>query len=77
MTPAQRARQGYLLQQGHNVWKNAWWVADCPAHGPTPHLGYLGGRCQKCQDEGLEAAGLLERKPFVRNFAFKVEVGKP
>lgn len=54
MSPAQQARRGWCLEQGHTVRKNVWWWADCPKHGRQAHLSYLGGRCERCQAEGLE-----------------------
>ena len=36
-----------------------WWWAECKVHGRQAHLAYLGGRCEKCQTEGLAEQGLL------------------
>jgi len=36
------------------VARNHYWWADCPKHGRQAHLSYLGGRCERCQAEGLE-----------------------
>ena len=47
-----RPPEGYVA-------RNTWVWADCPKHGRQAHLSYLGGRCQACQVEGLEAKGLL------------------
>lgn len=38
-------------------------MAQCPKHGLTLHLGCAGGRCCKCQQEGLEAQGLVKVDP--------------
>jgi len=38
-----------------NVAKNAWWMAVCPKHGLTQHLGAIGGNCVVCQQERLDA----------------------
>ena len=48
----QRARQNYAreLAGAESVGKNSWWYAQCPKHGKTEHLSYLGGRCYKCAD---------------------------
>ena len=48
----QRARQAYAreLAGAASVAKNSWWYAQCPKHGQTEHLSYLGGRCYKCAD---------------------------
>jgi len=47
-----RPPEGYVA-------RNTWVWADCPKHGRQAHLSYLGGRCQACQVEGLQAQGLL------------------
>jgi hypothetical protein len=39
--------------------RTGWWWAECKVHGRQAHLAYLGGRCEKCQQEGLEAQGLV------------------
>lgn len=36
------------------VARNHYWWADCPKHGRQAHHGQLGGRCERCQAEGLE-----------------------
>ncbi len=36
------------------------YVTECPKHGRTNHLTYLGNRCQKCHEEGLVAKGLVK-----------------
>jgi hypothetical protein len=54
MTPEQRARQGFLINSGCFVAKNSWWMALCPKHGQTQHLGYLGGACVECQKERVQ-----------------------
>ena len=36
-----------------------WWWAECKKHGRQAHLAYLGGRCEKCQTEGLAEQGPL------------------
>jgi hypothetical protein len=51
MNPDTRARREHCLRMGANVAKNAWWMAVCPKHGETQHLGYLGGACVVCQRE--------------------------
>jgi hypothetical protein len=38
-------------------------MAQCPKHGLTLHLGCAGGRCCRCQQEGLEAQGLVKADP--------------
>lgn len=55
MNPDTRARSNHCLQMDHNVAKNAWWMAVCPKHGETQHLGCLDGACVECQRERLEA----------------------
>jgi hypothetical protein len=40
--------------------RNAWWLAQCPKHGRTAHMSIIGGRCCRCQDEGLVAQGLVK-----------------
>jgi hypothetical protein len=53
MTQSQdNARKGYArsLEGKASVGKNSWWYAQCPVHGNTEHLSYLGGRCYKCVD---------------------------
>ncbi len=36
------------------------YIAECPKHGHTNHLTYLGDRCQKCHEEGLVVKGLVK-----------------
>lgn len=43
-----RPPEGYVA-------RNHYWWADCPKHGRQAHLSYLGGRCERCQAEKLEA----------------------
>jgi len=43
-----RPPEGYVA-------RNTWVWADCPKHGRQAHLSYLGGRCQACQVDMLEA----------------------
>ena len=67
MYPDQRARSEFCKSQDANVAKNAYWWADCPKHGRQAHHALLGGTCEKCQIEKLEAAGLLpEIRPRFR-----------
>ncbi len=49
----QRSRQSFLRHNDIFVAKNSWWMADCPKHGETAHLGAIGGNCEKCQKERL------------------------
>lgn len=51
MSPEQKARQGYLENAGLYVARNTYQMAECPRHGETPHLSYLGGRCSACASE--------------------------
>jgi hypothetical protein len=39
--------------------RNGWWEENCPKHGLQQRLSAIGGRCVKCQAEGLSvrAAG--------------------
>lgn len=43
------------MSEGY-VKKNAWWYAECPKHGRTPHLEILGGMCEDCA-KGDEVVG--------------------
>lgn len=59
-TAQQNARQGACEQMPPSPpgSRHGWYYAECPVHGRTEHLTYLGGRCAKCQDEALvKAAG--------------------
>jgi hypothetical protein len=62
MFPDARARSEYCKSLGPVVAKNVWWWADCKRHGRQAHHSQLGGACERCHHERLEAAGLLERR---------------
>jgi hypothetical protein len=49
-----------LKNIGGIVYKYVDEIRECPKHGRQLHLGACGGRCQKCQTEGLIKQGLVK-----------------
>lgn len=55
----ERDRMLRTMPQEARVARNHYWWADCPTHGRQAHQSYLGGRCERCHEEGLRALGLI------------------
>jgi hypothetical protein len=48
-----KAVSSRLREEQPFVAREGYFMADCPTHGRTAHLTYLGNRCEECQKERL------------------------